>query len=40
MVLENVVISFLYMYCVVFRAPLIEEIVFSQLYILASFVVD
>ena len=40
MVLGSVLISFFTCSCPVFPAPLIEETVFSPLYILASFVID
>ena len=41
MVLENVIVSFFYMYtCIVFEALVIKEAVFSPLYILASFIKD
>ena len=39
-VLENVLISSITFSCPVFPAPVIEETVFSSLYILATFVVD
>ena len=39
-VLGSILILFFYMYCPIFLAPLIEEIVFFTLYILASFVID
>ena len=39
-VLENVIISFVYVYYPVLPALLTEETVFSPLYILASFVID
>ena len=39
MIGENVLISFFYVRSSSFPAPLIEEIVFSLLYILASIVV-
>ena len=40
MVLESVVISFFYKWLTSFQAPLVKEIVFSPLYILASFAKD
>src|SRR5574339_142657 len=40
MVLENVLVSFFYKWLTSFPSPLIKEIVFSLLYILASFVKD
>ena len=40
MVLENALISFFYLSCPVFPVPVIEETVFSSLYIIASFIVD
>ena len=40
MVLESVLVSLVYKWLTVFPAPLDEEIVFSPLYILASFVKD
>ena len=40
MVLESVLISFFYSGWPVFPAPLVKEIVFNPLYILASFVED
>ena len=40
MVLESVLISFLYMWLSSFPAPLIEQAVISPLYSLASFVID
>ena len=40
MVLESVLVSFFYKTRPVFPAPLVKEIVFSPLYILASFVED
>ena len=40
MVLDNVLIPFFYMQLSSFPAPLTKEIVFSSLYILASFVID
>ena len=40
MVLESVLVSFFYKWLTVFQAPLVKEIVFSPLYILASFVKD
>ena len=40
MVLGSVLIPYFYMYLSVFPAPLIEEAVFSPLYILASFIKD
>ena len=38
MVLETVLVSFLYKWLTVVPAQLVKEIVFSPLYILASFV--
>ena len=38
MVLESVLVSFFYRWLMSFSAPLVKEIVFSPLYILASFV--
>ena len=40
MVLESVLVSFFYKWLTSFPAPLVKEIVFSPLYILASFVKD
>ena len=40
MVLESVLVSFFYKLLTVFPAALVKEIVFSSLYILASFVKD
>ena len=40
MVLESVLVSLVYKWLTVFPAPLVEEIVFSPLYILTSFVKD
>ena len=40
MVLESVLVSFFYKWLTSFPAPLLKEIVFSPLYILASFVKD
>ena len=40
MVLESDLVSFFYMLLTNFLEPLVEEIVFSPLYILASFVQD
>jgi len=40
MVLENALVSFFYKWLTVFPAPLVKEIVFNPLYILASFVKD
>ena len=40
MVLESVLVSFLYKWLTVVPAQLVKEIVFSPLYILASFVED
>ena len=40
MVLESVLVSFFYKWFTVFPVPLVKEIVFSPLYILASFVKD
>ena len=40
MVLESVLVSFFYRWLTVFPAPLVKEIVFNPLYILASFVKD
>ena len=40
MVLKNVLISFFYMWYPVFPEALVEETVFSPLYILVSFIVD
>ena len=40
MVLESVLVSFFYKWLPVFPAPLVKEIVFSSVYILASFVKD
>ena len=40
MVLESVLVSFFYKWLPVFPAPLVKEIVFSSLYIFASFVKD
>ena len=40
MVLESVQVSFFYKWLTSFPAPLVKEIVFSPLYILASFVKD
>ena len=40
MVLESDLVSFFYMWLTNFLEPLVEEIVFSPLYILASFVKD
>ena len=40
MVLESVIVSFFYKTRPVFPAPLVKEIVFSPLYILASFLKD
>ena len=40
MVLESVLVSFFYKWLTIFPAPLVKEIVFSLLYILASFVKD
>ena len=39
-VLESVLVSFFYMWLTSFPAPLVKEIVFNPLYILASFVKD
>ena len=40
MVLGNVLVSFFYKWLISFPAPLVKEIVFSPLYIIASFVKD
>ena len=40
MVLESVLVSFFYKWLTSFSAPLVKEIVFSPLYILASFFKD
>ena len=40
MVLESVLVSFFYKWVTRFPAPLVKEIIFSPLYILASFVED
>ena len=40
MVLESVLVSFFYKWFTSFPAPLVKEIFFSPLYILASFVKD
>src|SRR5574337_1150334 len=40
MVLESVLVSFFYKWLTVFPAPLVKEIVFNPLCILASFVKD
>ena len=40
MVLESVLVSFFYKWLASFPAPLLKEIVFNPLYILASFVKD
>ena len=40
MVLESVLVSFFYKWLTSFPAPLVKEIVFSLLYIFASFVKD
>ena len=40
MVLERVLVSFIYIWLTTFPAPLVKEIVFNPLYILASFVKD
>ena len=40
MVLESVLVSFFYKWLTDFPAPLVKEIVFNPLYILASFVKD
>ena len=40
MVFESVLISFFYRWLKVFSAPLVKEIVFSPLYIFASFAKD
>ena len=40
MVLESVLVSFFYKWLTSFPAPLLKEIVFNPLYILASFVKD
>ena len=40
MVLESVLVSFFYKWLTSFPAPLVKEIVFSPLYILASFIKD
>ena len=40
MVLESVLVSFFYKWLASFPAPLVKEIVFTPLYILASFVKD
>ena len=40
MVLESVLVSFFYRWLTTFPAPLVKEIVFPPLYILASFVKD
>ena len=40
MVLESVLVSFFYKWLTSFPAPLVKEIVFSPLYILAYFVED
>src|SRR5574338_1037273 len=40
MVLESVLVSFFYKWLTRFPAPLVKEIVFNPLYILASFVKD
>ena len=40
MMLESVLVSFFYRWLTSFPAPLVKEIVFSPLYILASFVED
>ena len=40
MVLESVLVSFFYKWLTSFPTPLLKEIVFSPLYILASFVKD
>ena len=40
MVLESVLVSFFYKWLTIFPGPLVKEIVFNPLYILASFVKD
>ena len=40
MVLESVLVSFFYKWLTIFPTPLVKEIVFNSLYILASFVRD